>query len=313
MCENELNRPNTLNSHKTTAITTTPFRIDLIVPCIGINRLTSHSKTPTTIKTTTTFINGISLRPPCALQLIQISSSHHTHVPGPRPYKEGRITLGALPESFQGHRFHEFLFNARIRELERRRGSHVNSHTHWHCCSNRGDSGICGDKTNVTSRLHAGSSLMFQPERVFPFINDFHNWPRWAHHQRQRGYRQMIRIYGGATTGVGALSDWDSKGNAGKGRMRDYASTVPAQKHYYPSDFEGPFEARNLNEFTLEQVGESTKVTWSHAGFEPLRYESDERLCSTSDKSSWKTLRKWAGKPQSRRSAIASATILVCR
>jgi hypothetical protein len=45
-------------------MTTTPFKIDLIVPCIGMNRLTSQSKTPSTIKTITTCIKGMSLRAP---------------------------------------------------------------------------------------------------------------------------------------------------------------------------------------------------------------------------------------------------------
>jgi len=52
--ENEWNSPNMFSSHKTTQITTTAFKIDLIVPCIGMKRLTSHSKTPTTTKTITT-------------------------------------------------------------------------------------------------------------------------------------------------------------------------------------------------------------------------------------------------------------------
>ena len=46
MCARLLNSPKTLSSHKTTAMTTTPFKMDLIVACIGIKRLTSHSKTP---------------------------------------------------------------------------------------------------------------------------------------------------------------------------------------------------------------------------------------------------------------------------
>jgi hypothetical protein len=33
---------------------TTQFKIDFIVPCMGMKRLISHSKTPTTIKTITT-------------------------------------------------------------------------------------------------------------------------------------------------------------------------------------------------------------------------------------------------------------------
>jgi len=60
MCKNELKSPNTFKSHKTTTIATTAFRMDLIVPCIGMYRLISQSNTPTTIKTITIFINGMT-------------------------------------------------------------------------------------------------------------------------------------------------------------------------------------------------------------------------------------------------------------
>jgi hypothetical protein len=46
-------------SHRTVAITTTAFKMDLIVPCIGMKLLTSQSKTPTTIRTTSICIKGI--------------------------------------------------------------------------------------------------------------------------------------------------------------------------------------------------------------------------------------------------------------
>src|SRR5271156_3729136 len=51
--DKELNNPKTFSSHNTTAITTTAFKMDLIVPCIGMKRLTSQSRTPTTIRTIT--------------------------------------------------------------------------------------------------------------------------------------------------------------------------------------------------------------------------------------------------------------------
>jgi len=40
-------------------MTTTAFRIDLILEAIGMKRLISHNATPTTTNTTTMFINGI--------------------------------------------------------------------------------------------------------------------------------------------------------------------------------------------------------------------------------------------------------------
>jgi hypothetical protein len=51
--------PKTLRSHKTTAMTTTAFKIDLMEPAMGMYELTSQRRTPTTIKTSTTWIRGI--------------------------------------------------------------------------------------------------------------------------------------------------------------------------------------------------------------------------------------------------------------
>jgi hypothetical protein len=48
--ERECKSPKTSKSHKTTPITTTAFKIDLIDPAIGMKLLTSHSRTPTTIR-----------------------------------------------------------------------------------------------------------------------------------------------------------------------------------------------------------------------------------------------------------------------
>jgi len=53
------NSPKTFRSHNTTTITTTAFKMDLIVPCIGIKRLTSQSRRPTTTRTITTCSKGI--------------------------------------------------------------------------------------------------------------------------------------------------------------------------------------------------------------------------------------------------------------
>ena len=48
--EREWKSPKTFMIHRTTAITTTPFKIDLIDPCMGIKRFTNHSRTPTTMR-----------------------------------------------------------------------------------------------------------------------------------------------------------------------------------------------------------------------------------------------------------------------
>jgi hypothetical protein len=51
--------PKTVRSHKTTAMTTTAFKIDLMEPAIGMYELTSQRRIPTTTRTTTTWTKGM--------------------------------------------------------------------------------------------------------------------------------------------------------------------------------------------------------------------------------------------------------------
>jgi hypothetical protein len=54
-------------------------------------------------------------------------------------------------------------------------------------------------------------------EKIFPLIDDFHHWPGWAPQDKEDP--TMKRIYSGEESGIGAISDWQGTGNAGKGRM----------------------------------------------------------------------------------------------
>ena len=75
----------------------------------------------------------------------------------------------------------------------------------------------------------------------------------------------MKRTFSGPKNGAGAVSDWDSSGSAGKGRMT-MTESVPSRKISVQVDFVKPFEAHNVNVFTLEPDGAATKVTWSMHG-----------------------------------------------
>ena len=49
-------------------------------------------------------------------------------------------------------------------------------------------------------------TIKARPEKVFPLINDLHNWPRWAPQDREDP--TMKRTFSGAISGVGATSTW---------------------------------------------------------------------------------------------------------
>ena len=102
------------------------------------------------------------------------------------------------------------------------------------------------------------------PEKVFALIDDLHNWPRWAPQDKEDS--TMKRTFDGPASGIGAASEWSGTGNnTGQGRMT-ITQSVPSSKVSVQVDWVRPFHTRNQNEFTLEAVGASTKVTWSMTG-----------------------------------------------
>jgi len=101
------------------------------------------------------------------------------------------------------------------------------------------------------------------PEKIFALINDFHNWSGWAPQDKEDP--TMNRTYSGAANGKGAVSEWNSTGSAGKGRMT-ITESVPPSMISVKVDFMKPFEAHNINEFTLEPAGALTKITWTMHG-----------------------------------------------
>jgi uncharacterized protein YndB with AHSA1/START domain len=113
-----------------------------------------------------------------------------------------------------------------------------------------------------TVRVYRSLTINAPPERIFPLIDDLHNWPRWA--PQDRDDPTMKRTYSGTASGAGAVSDWAGTSSAGKGQMTIIES-VPLRRIVIKVDFVKPFVAHNVNEFTLEP-GTSTMVTWTMQG-----------------------------------------------
>jgi len=113
-----------------------------------------------------------------------------------------------------------------------------------------------------TIRVQRSITINAPAEKIFPLLNNFHDWNRWAPQDKEDP--TMTRTYSGAANGKGAVSDWDSKGNAGKGRMTIIESSQPTHV-VVQVDFVRPFAAHNVNEFILEP-GSSTRVTWTMQG-----------------------------------------------
>jgi uncharacterized protein YndB with AHSA1/START domain len=96
------------------------------------------------------------------------------------------------------------------------------------------------------------------PEKIFPLINDFHQWGTWSPYENKDP--AMKRSYSGAESGKGAVYAWDGNNNVGSGRM-EILDASPPSKIVIKLDFFKPFEGHNTAEFTMLPQGNATNVT----------------------------------------------------
>ncbi len=114
-----------------------------------------------------------------------------------------------------------------------------------------------------TFHLERSITIKAPPEKIFALIDDFHNWSAWE--PQDTGDAGIQRTYSGPAAGVGAMSEWQGSGSTGKGRML-ITESVPNSRVSVAVDFVKPFQAHNINVFTLEPAGDSTNVTWNFEG-----------------------------------------------
>ena len=68
-------------------------------------------------------------------------------------------------------------------------------------------------------------SIKAPPEKIFPLINDFHQWSSWSPYENKDP--AMKRTYSGAERGKGAVYAWDGDKNVGSGRMEILEASAP--------------------------------------------------------------------------------------
>ena len=110
-----------------------------------------------------------------------------------------------------------------------------------------------------TFSVRRGTTVKAAPEKIFPLINDFHQWGNWSPYENRDP--AMKRSYSGPASGVGAVYGWDGNSNVGSGRMKILDASAPA-KIVIKLDFFKPFEAHNTAEFTMLPQGNATNVHW---------------------------------------------------
>lgn len=112
-------------------------------------------------------------------------------------------------------------------------------------------------------RVQRAIAIKAPPEKILPLISDFHNWPQWSPWEKLDP--AMQRTFSGAPKDVGAVYEWKGNKDVGSGRM-EIASMAPPNKVGINLVFLAPFESHCVTDFTLENKGELTTVTWTMSG-----------------------------------------------
>ena len=118
-----------------------------------------------------------------------------------------------------------------------------------------------------TFTVQRATTVKAPPERIFPLINDFHQWGTWSPYETKDP--AMKRTFSGAANGNGAVYAWQGNKNVGSGRMEILDSSVPS-KIVIKLDFLAPFEGHNTAEFTMLPQGDVTNVSWLMRGPVPF-------------------------------------------
>jgi carbon monoxide dehydrogenase subunit G len=118
-----------------------------------------------------------------------------------------------------------------------------------------------------TFRYERTTTIEASPEKVFPHLNNFHQWMAWSPWEKMDP--TMKREYSGPEQGVGAAYSWVGNNKVGTGRM-EIKQEQPPSKLIIQLDFLKPFEASNTADFTLEPAGSGTKLIWAMYGAQPF-------------------------------------------
>ena len=118
-----------------------------------------------------------------------------------------------------------------------------------------------------TLRVQRATSIRASADKIFPMINDFHQWRGWSPYEDRDP--ALKRTYEGPASGKGAVYAWDGNKNVGSGRMEILETSVPS-RITIKLDFFKPFEGHNTAEFTMLPQGDGTHVTWVMHG--PARF-----------------------------------------
>jgi hypothetical protein len=105
------------------------------------------------------------------------------------------------------------------------------------------------------------------PEVIFQNLNDFKRWATWSPWEGRDP--NMQRNYSGTPLGKGTKYAWIGNKQVGEGNM-EITRSNPSTSIELNLNFEKPFKASNVTEFTLVPKGDVTKLIWEMRGPTPF-------------------------------------------
>ncbi len=113
-----------------------------------------------------------------------------------------------------------------------------------------------------TFHVERSLSIKAPPDKIFPLINDFHQWDAWTPYNKDPA---MKKTFSGDASGKGAAYAWEGNREVGQGSIEITEASPPSWIDLHLHMVK-PFEGHSHVTFTLEPHGDSTTVNWSMDG-----------------------------------------------
>ncbi len=117
--------------------------------------------------------------------------------------------------------------------------------------------------TDRTYTITRSSAIGVPADAVFEQIADFHKWTEWSPWEGLDS--NMERTYSGSAAGKGAIYHWSGNRQAGQGRMEILEAEAPSRL-LIDLVFEKPWKSHSVTEFTIDEAGSGSEVTWTMTG-----------------------------------------------
>lgn len=125
---------------------------------------------------------------------------------------------------------------------------------------------ILASKKPDMFRVERTLAMKASPEKIYPYVNDFHTWAQWSPYENVPG-DELKKEFKGPQGGVGAYYAWEGK-KTGKGYMTTTESSP--RKIVMDLHFDKPMKADNTAWLKFEPNAEMTTVTWAVEGKDTL-------------------------------------------